>query len=272
MRILRIAFLAAVAGCGGDPLEDPDHIAGWANAASALGVFAHAYEPVAIADGEAALEDSACPSIADDGETVEIGGDCTDAGGDLWAGAATVTRLDGGGFAVVLDGFGHAGDPDFLTRASGSVDVARVGDARHRFEVALSIEGGVDTEIDYTGTVDGGYQGPTVWNGSGVISRDSAAIHSGTVEAETRDQLRDDGVCPGQGVSGQTTLVSDEHVVVVSYDGATDCDEAEGARWSLDGVDQGVVEGISCAAGGGPGGLAGALLVLAVLFRRRSAR
>lgn len=269
MRALSVvAALAAIACGGGDPLEDAEHIAGWANSASALGVFAHGYDPVAIADGEAQLEDPACPSISDDGEVVEIAGDCTEAGGQMWTGAATVTRL-AGGYAVALDEFGHAGDPDFLTRASGTMDIERLGDAAHEFRVALSIAGGVDTEIEYTGTVEGGYDGPTVWNGSGVIRRDSIAINSGAVEAETRDQLRDDEICPGQGISGQTTLTSDEHVAVITYDGATDCDEDEGARWSLDGVDQGVVEGITCAAGGNGGGFAGVLVLAALLLRKR---
>ena len=56
------------------------------------------------------------------------------------------------------------------------------------------------------GTVEGGYDEPTLWNGHGTIRRDSLAIYSGSVEATTINQLRDSDICAGEGISGSTTL------------------------------------------------------------------
>lgn len=48
-------------GFGKDPLESAEQIAGWANTASALGVWARGHELIAFADGEAAFADLGCP-------------------------------------------------------------------------------------------------------------------------------------------------------------------------------------------------------------------
>ena len=66
---------------------------------------------------------------------------------------------------------------------------------------------------------------------------------------------------------------------VVTYDGATDCDAAGTARWSLNGTDQGEIEGINCSVsahsgrGAGTSAFAFALalaLALGSVLRRRA--
>ena len=61
------------------------------------------------------------------------------------------------------------------------------------FTVDISTAGGIENRTVYGGTVAGGYDGPTVWNGSGTIERNALVIHSGRVEATTVDQRRDSG-------------------------------------------------------------------------------
>jgi hypothetical protein len=59
-------------------------------------------------------------------------------------------------------------------------------------------------------------------------------------------------------------MVSDEHTVVISYDGETDCDDDDAARWSRDGQDQGLVTGVSCAVTGNRAGLVQTVFLLAL--------
>jgi hypothetical protein len=109
------------------------------------------------------------------------------------------------------------------------------------------------------------------WSGSGTITRDGDFFSGGTIVAHTESQLRDNDICPGEGVSGTTTMKSDRHVVAISYDGAVACDDAHSARWSLDGTDQGLVSGVTCSAGG-PGGAALIVVMTFVPLVRRPRR
>ncbi len=262
--------LAVAVGCGGaDPLSDADHIAGWANAASALGVFTHAYEPLAFADGELAFADPACPPTTDDGTVATIAGNgCIDSEGDSFHGTATIERTAGGGRVLTMTRYGHGRDGAAVGRVTGTVVVTVEGPDFYGFDADLSVSGGLQTEIDYVGTVAGGYTGPTLWNGTGTVRREGAVVHDGTVQATTVDQLRDNDICPGEGISGTTTLVSDEHTVVITYDGGESCDDDDAARWSRDGEDQGFVTGVVCAIGSPAsrgGGAPVALLALAAV-------
>ena len=269
-RSLAALLLALGCGGGGDPLEDADHIAGWANASSAFGVYTIAHEPLAFANQAFSFNDPGCPATSDDGTTVVITGECEDSEGRAWAGEVTVLRR-AGGWSLTFDGFGDDRWSG-MARVTGSFEVDEEGDSFHSFEADVDIDSGIESHTAYSGTVEGGYQGPTVWNGSGRVSRDGITINSGSVDAETVDQVRDGELCPGEGVSGTTTMVSPEHEVVISYDGDTDCDEDDAARWSLDGEDQGLVTGVTCSAGGPAGaGSALLLLLLAVSLRRRRA-
>jgi uncharacterized protein (TIGR03382 family) len=268
---MRTACLIVVlAGCHADPLSPDENIAGWANTASALGVFTTGYEPLAFAVGDAQFADPSCPATADDGTTVTITGGCVDTGGVAWSGSATVVRGAGGALTLTLDAYGNDA---FLgpERTTGTFAVVELAADHHAFEVDLVRSGGLTTTIAYSGTVRGDASGPTIWNGAGTISRRGDYFDGGTVEAATVDQLRDDAICPGEGISGRTTMTSAEHAVVIEYDGATDCDAADSARWSRDGVDQGTIEGITCSAGD-PGGLGALAVVLVALGRRRRRR
>jgi uncharacterized protein (TIGR03382 family) len=271
MRTLSILIVLAVAGCHDDPLSKAGNIAGWANASSALGVFTTGYEPLAFAAGQAPYADPACPATTDDGTTVTITGGCVDIAGVEWFGVATVVRGAGGRLDLTLDGHGNDafGGP---ARATGTFLVEELAADHHAFDVDLVQRGGITTTVRYTGDVVGGLTGPTTWNGSGTISREGDFFDSGTVEAVTVDQLRDGALCPGEGVSGRTTMTSDEHTVVIEYDGATACDDADAARWSRDGEDQGTIDGVTCSAGGRGGPGAAALVALAVVLARRRSR
>ena len=273
MRLDNVLWLCAalLAGCmgGGDPLSEDEHVAGWANTASALGVFAVGYEPIGFADGQDQFDDPACPVTTDDGTTVTVRGGCTDNTGVKWVGLATLVR-DGTARHVTFDGYGNDA---FLgmVRTSGRFDVTDAGGDVHQFDVDVHRSGGIETTIRYTGSVAGSYQGRTVWNGAGRITRDGITINSGTIDAATVDEVRDDAVCAGQGASGSTTLTSEAHEVVITYDGATACDPDNAAQWARDGEDRGTIKGITCAAGGGAGSGMIVIALALVLRRRRSA-
>ena len=276
MAVIRksVVFALCLAACGGDPLDEPDDIAGWAVSASALGAFAEFYEPLAFADGNLPLADTDCPATDDDGTTVTMVGDgCEDSTGATWLGSATVVRGDDGSRTVELADYDKAEDLGFSATVTGTMEVVQLAENEHSFEIDAHQEGGIDKDVTYSGTVEGGYTGRTVWNGSGTIARDGLVIDSGTIEATTVDQVRDNDVCGGEGISGTTTMVSEAHTVVIEYDGETDCDGDESARWSRDGEDQGLVAGVTCSlAGGGPGTWVSVLaiaLAVGVASRRR---
>ncbi|HEX6765983.1 MAG TPA: hypothetical protein VF103_10910, partial [Polyangiaceae bacterium] len=155
----------------------------------------------------------------------------------------------------------------------GTMKLRRLGPSEREFDADLVI-GGVTT-IGYSGHVDGDYDGPTTWNGSGRVERDGFLPPTGVVNATTEDQVVDDDGCSGQPFSGTTTLRARGDTAVVTYDGATDCDDDKNARLSVNGEDRGLVSGINCAfAGAGrraSSGVVGAfgLAVLCVLRRRR---
>lgn len=268
LKHVSLVCIVPLIGCLGhsDPLSEDEHVAGWANSSSPLGVFAVGYDPIGFADGKHHFDDPACPVTSDDGTTVAIHGGCTDTMGVTWAGTATLVR-DGSARHVTFDGYGNDALLDTMVRTTGRFDVSGDGSV-HTFDVDVRRVGGIETTIRYTGTVSGGYEGRTVWNGSGRITRDGITINSGTINAVTVDQVRDDAVCAGQNVSGTTTLTSDEHDVVITYDGATDCDPDDAARWARDGEDRGTIKGISCAAGG-RSGIGAIIFALALVLRRR---
>lgn len=274
MRLVTTLVIGCLAGCGGDPLSETKHVAGWATSASALGVFAIGYESIGFAEGQFQFPDPACPTPDNNGTTttILIGG-CTASNDITWTGAATVTRPAQNTLTVTFSDFGN----DALggeTRTNGTMSVTEMAPDLHAFSVDVDRTGGLESEVVYTGTVRGGFQGATTWNGSGTIHRSGITINSGEVEATTVDQVRDTTVCGGEPLSGTTTLVSNEHTIVITYDGATDCTDKHTAKWTRDGDDMGSLEGITCAAGrSSAGGFALVLLALVWTCRtRRRAR
>jgi len=276
---LLVVGAALTVGCASDPLNDADEVATWVNTGSALAVYSHAHDALSFAEGKSTFPDATCPLTSDDGKTVKITGGCTDSRGEHWVGTATVGRAADGSRALVFDGFAHNGDPDMLSEVTGKFDFHPTAASTHSFDADLVQKGGIETTIRYAGTVVGDFGMATTWNGSGTVERDGLADPTGTVRVSTTNELVDDSVCSGQPVSGQTRIENDDHVAIVTYDGATDCDADKAATWTLDDEDQGRITGITCsvpAPGAGTEARGAALVILAafgvVCHRRRAAR
>jgi len=241
-RFLPLLVLLPIAiGCESDeefkpaaPFAKEKDIQVWATNASAVAVYAHAYEPIGVSDGALSYPDPACPETSDDGTTFTIRGGCTDASGNEWSGQATVTR-DGEDRLLTFDGFE---DKD------GVVRLTMLGPSLREFDASLTH--GEVTTIDYVGTVEGDYTGRTVWNGEGRVEREGFLPPVGSVDATTVDEVVDNDVCAGQPVSGATTLRTRDHTAVIVYDGATDCDPEENARLTVNDEDRGLIGGILC--------------------------
>jgi len=270
-RLLSFLFVLPLAvGCDSGkkfestpPFEEPEDVAVWATSGSAVAVYSHAYEPIGVADGALTFADPDCPTTSDDGTTLSIAGGCTDESDRKWEGFATVRR-DGDDRELTFVDFDGK---------RGSVSVRLAGPTLREFDADLLI-GGVTT-IGYSGTVEGDYDGPTTWNGSGRVARRGFFPPLGAVDVTTEDEVVDDAVCSGQPASGATTLRARGDTAVVTYDGATACDGEKNAELSVNGEDRGLVSGINCAVAragrkgsfGAFGWVFGALSLLA--FRRR---
>jgi MYXO-CTERM domain-containing protein len=262
-RLTPIALVLLLAACNEPDRVEPEHAAIWANTGSALGVYTHLHTPVAFAVGEHTYVDATCPTTADDGTTVTITGGCTDSENKRHEGEVTITRVDGPrDLDLTFSEYG-SGEGE-IARTTGTAVVRQIDTSSYTFDVDLVNEGGVTVEIDYFGTVTGNYGQATTWNGSGTVTR-TGFEPTGTAEVETVEQLVDDAICSGQSSSGETTIVVDGHTIVVTYDGETDCDENNAARWSLDGKDQGLVEGVTCAVTDNDGRLGAALFMFVLL-------
>ncbi|MBX7191622.1 MAG: hypothetical protein K1X94_06175 [Sandaracinaceae bacterium] len=257
---LPLAALAGVALLGCSQPTEEDVARTWATSSSAVGVYWEIYEPAAFAHGEHTFEDPACPLTSDDGTVVTIRGECTTRGGERRFGTATITRGAGQALEISLDGYGRSTDLGDL-RTTGTASIRALEADLHEFDLDLVIQGGARTHLDYVGTVRGGYDGATTWNGTGTIER-SGSAPTGTVTATTVDERLDD-TCGGQPVSGQTTIEQAGRTDVITYDGATACDDAHAAAWSVNGVDRGLLAGIGCSAS--PGRSSGVALGTALL-------
>lgn len=264
-----------LAGCSNatTDLDDPEDVKAWANSASALAVFIPAYRPIAVADGQETFADPSCPSVADDGTTMVITGGCTDSDHKRWEGSATVVRGASGSYALTLDAFGSASEGDDAATVTGTFAIERTSDGAHTFDADYTQDGLLVLDVDYTGTIVGGYDTATVWNGQGTITRGGFTHASGTATATTVDQRRDNTVCSSESVSGTTTIDIGGRTAVITYDGATDCDESSAALLRVDGEDRGTIDGISCAVSPGGSGspflLAPLIAAWFLLIRRR---
>ena len=274
MRIaLCTTIVLAISACGGDsgekftpapPFDKAEDVSVWATNASAVGVYQHVYQPIAMADGEQSFADPACPVVEDDGTTWTASGDCTASDGEEFTGTVTIVR-DGASRSLTFDAF-QGND--------GSFELREVEAGRYEFDADLDIGG--FTFIEYMGSVQGGYDQRTLWNGSGTVKRDGFFAPNGEVEASTIDEVVDNDICAGQPVSGRTTLESGEDTAVITYDGETDCDDEKKAILTVNDEDRGFVSDINCSLrqrpGGGAGGLAIALIVLGLGVVRVRAR
>ena len=262
-------MLAACGDSGGvftppPPFEDEEEVKVWATTASAVAVYSNVHQDIAVFQGQQTYADPSCPVLEDDGTTYSASGGCTDSEDKEWKGKLTIER-DRDDFLLDYDGFdGH----------EGTFSVHQVEPALHEFEAKL-VFGGFTT-VDYIGSVQGGYDQRTIWNGSGTVERDGFLPPNGAVRTNTLNEIVDNEVCAGQPASGTTTLTSGEDEAVVTYDGESDCDENKNAKLSVNGEERGMIEGINCraAAAGAPGGCGpSALLALCgALFMLRQRR
>jgi len=262
-------------GCGpeGDPLENTDDVRTWANRSSAVGLWSRVHDIVGAGRGRDPFRDPECPVITEEADTVTITGGCTGNDGETWIGSATIVRDGADGEDISIDGFGHSEDPELVATVSGTVQIRALAEG-HSFALSLTNDAPFEglMTISYDGAVVGDYTTPTVWNGQGTIT-----LGGQTVSATTVDQTWDDTMCRGAPASGQTTLVSEMHAVVIRYDGAIDCDEDKEASWSRDGTEMGAIDGISCAISPGSSRnpawiMCGLGVVLVWRRRRRTAR
>lgn len=245
-----LVLLAAACGDDGDaftpspPFEDEEHVKVWATSASALAIYSNVHRDIAVFQGQQTYADASCPVLEDDGATYRVTGECTDSDDKQWKGKLTIER-DGDDFVLDYDGFeGH----------QGSFAIYRIEPSLHEFEAKLMLGG--FTSVDYRGSVQGGYDQRTIWNGNGTVERDGFLPPNGKVEASTLNQLVDDDVCAGQPVSGTTTLRAGEDEAVVTYDGESDCDENKSAQLAVNDESRGTIEGVSCRASGAAAGQA----------------
>jgi MYXO-CTERM domain-containing protein len=287
MQTRRLVWIASVVlGCGGggsgslDGIEESpgteDDMIEWADSASAPAVYGQALTPLILASF--AADGDTCPVIVEEGTTTTYTGGCTDMEGNEWVGSA-VADTEG----VVYDGFGFTGEVDECPgmtqtlRFYGSVTTEAGVTGNGSFTIDVRIEGsGADPDadcaereevagIDYEGTVTSEGEAQT-YSGSGRIG----SSERGYVDAVTEDETVDDSICSNEALSGTTTITAGGHTAVITYDGATDCEETSTVTWTYDGEDRGELSGIQCSSGGGAGGAASLLLIVgAAMLRRR---
>ena len=257
----------------------------WASG-SAPKVFASGQLPISLAELELDLNEGTCPVKTMTGTTTTYEGGCTDTNGNTWTGRAVSSEL-----SMTYDGFGFSETEDcngqqVAESVSYSGTLTLSGDETAlAFDLDLQSEGmGADEEscvaasfmsaLSYQGemregTEDADADGEPddqIWNGSGRLGNN---IY-GVADVETVDEVTNDVACDSEAVAGATTIRAGGHAIVIGYDGATDCDEDSTVRWSLDGVDQGELTGVTCSTGRPGGGLLLLVVGALVLRRRRS--
>lgn len=277
------AAMLWVTACGGgdgggavflddlDPatFDTPEKAQEWATSASAPNVLAFAVLPISLADIQRQSGDT-CPTKTESGTTVTYTGGCTDQGGQTWVGKAVVSmgasgsyRYEGFGFSgmedcngtmhseslkfdgsltIEMSGNGSTFEIEMTGNATGAEEPDCV-DESGRWAIVYSgsmRRGGPDTDAD-------GQPDDQVFNGSGKIGSEL----TGVAEAVTEDEIVNEAVCPHEAASGKTTVTAGGHSLVITYDGATDCDPESTVTWSYDGMDRGELMGVQCAVASG---------------------
>jgi hypothetical protein len=268
--VVALALTACLSGppSSDDPLDRTEDVQDWARRASALGIFTHGANPLEAVAGLGDFVDPACPVTSDDGTTYTVEGGCTDVAGQEWVGWAQVVRGDGGDLAASYEGFGDITImPELM---NGTIDIDRADDTHASYQIdAVWKSDETSTEVAYSGDLSGDAENWISGTGSGTFVRSGGDSGAGLVEAETDAELIDYAICDSP-ASGSTTLVSPDHTIVITYDGATDCDPDHAARWTVDGEDRGLLSGVTCSIARGraaPSPLL--LLAIAVLTRPR---
>jgi len=303
MRSIHASWLVLFAiGCGGgsstldgypDSTGTVDEMKSWVPSASAAAQYYQGLLPIILA-GVATQNNGTCPAITMSGTTTTYAGGCTDSNGNMWVGSATATAITAGGNSgpghIEYDGFGETSAVQGCTGKTsttiwnGTVDESADSTGAHisfSLDISLDADGyGASTNcthvtdsiaVAYSGSI--AVTGPSnaqvqTFDGSGEIGTRS----HGKVSASTASEVVDSNTCNYEALSGTTTITASGHTAVVTYDGATSCDQAATVTWTYDGADQGELSGVSCSAGGAGGAASGLLVLgaLAIVRRRRS--
>lgn len=253
-------------------------------------------EPVCMPVG------NGCPEATETSDGVVIEGrGCTTDDGTTWDGRVVVRNFErdaegdlvpgDGNAEIAYEGLRISGPSDCPSATAmshavfdGAMTLARAADGSMGFEVDLTLEGSGVTEecesidglsgiYEYSGRVtdDGARK---IWEGTGRFGTSETGVY----EVTTENEVLDSTACEHEALSGTTTVTAGSDVMVITYDGATDCDEASTATWTFNGTDQGEIEGVECSASlasrARPGlglGALGVALLLALARRRRVA-
>ncbi|MBL8910183.1 MAG: hypothetical protein JNM17_05690 [Archangium sp.] len=262
---------AVLDGFGAAKLNTPENATKWAQFSSAPAV--RALTGSNIGDVSNTMSDpGACPSFTDDGTTRSFKGDCTSDAGVRWLGSATLVRTASGAKTGTITyanlrsetpSMCGSGSVTAKQAVNGSVTITENGFTvdekieQERFETSDCNNAVKETfAFDYAGTST-----DNKWNGKGRVG--SSLL--GTANVETVDEVLNDTMCSSEAASGTTTLRSGNDVVIITYDGATDCDTTSTVKWSLNGEDKGELVGVRCAVTP----VSALLFLIPLLLRRR---
>ena len=242
---------------------------------SAPGVFFASLTPLIAAQVERGSAGT-CPVVTMNGTTTTYQGGCSGSNGDAWVGQATEEGGSGSATGdISYQGFGFTGSNGVTTTYDGTVTASSSGNAvDYAIDITLNAVGSGSNNsgaISYSATavaVGSGSDQMTTWNGNGELG----STLEGKVSASTKDELIQNSVCSHKPLSGTTTIVAGADTAVITYNGAGSCDQTATAPWTLDGMAETDLTGVSCSVGdGGSAWIAGIMIVLG-LRRRRGAR
>lgn len=269
-------------------LETDADASRWAVRSSAPQVYTSSTALLSILglNGTGEAKSTTCPKQTQDGNTLRVEGGCTDEEGRKWVGSARRESEAAGSSTgkFIYDDFGYEGTTDCGGNQvaqklvfKGTVNVTGTQE-KTLFDVNVLVEGeGPDDETctvekgssawEYQGTIQNPGTSKQVWNGSGRVGDSD----KGVVSAETKDEVIDSNACGNEASSGTTTMKSGANTVLITYDGASDCETTSTVQWSLNGTAKGELVGVSCAAPGGPlaGWIIAGLSAVALLRRRQ---
>lgn len=262
----------------------------WASTASAPNAFFAGLTGISIADLSTQEEGSSCPTVTETGSSKTYQGGCTTPKGKVWFGTATSSgSMFTGGGTIAYDSFGYTDmeackDDMKPTKAAyhGKVTMGGAsGSVSFTVNIKLEVSGPNDDTcsnedetiaIDYAGSSKDGTEDvdkdgdpdADTWNGSGRMG----STLRGVADVTTTNELINDVVCQDEAVSGTTAISANGNTLLITYDGAADCEKDSTVQWSLNGTPKGELKGIRCSVGqhGDPGALL--LLAFALLLLR----
>ena len=224
-------------------------------------------------------------------EASVVGDGCTDFKGTQWLGSNTQSMSKDGNILLVNNGFGTIGpSPEctdrndtllihsytewsYLSEDTVEIDMLSALDAvTHTTDSScMPVEDGLATDVVMTQLTEMvGDAEQNTWNHVGHAAINSDGV-TGHMDVETTDEVTNDSLCTTEALSGTTRFTTSTQTAAVHYDGATDCDLESTVTWTLDGVGQGEISGISCASVSNRLGWVGMLFsMFAVLWGRRN--